>query len=286
MDNIIQLRNTGGFTRMDNDLYEALIGADLSGRELRVALAIHRFTAGYNVPSARIPAATIAQLANLRREHVSRMISELIRQRVIFRAGGSKGPVGISPVSEWRIDPKNEEKKGSPKAAQSAISGTSLVPFPAHIKDRKDITTSNEVVSAPVAATKVEAAEKPAKEPKAKANTFTLANLLSDNPHGASEQVLADWLTCRKNLRAPVTATAWQRINSELAKCVAVGISADDALAEAQEAGWKGLKAEWILNRRGSTRQGAQPAQSRHTGFDQRDYSAGLVEREDGTHGF
>ncbi|MFG7953541.1 replication protein, partial [Pseudomonas aeruginosa] len=46
MSNIVSLRNTGGFTRMDNELYEALIGAELSGRELRVALAIHRLTVG------------------------------------------------------------------------------------------------------------------------------------------------------------------------------------------------------------------------------------------------
>lgn len=152
MDNVIQIsKSQRGFTRMDNELYEALIGADLSGRELRVALAIHRYTAGYNVTTARVPAATIAQLANLRREHVSRMVSELIRQRVIFRAGGSKGPLGISPVSEWRIDPKNEDKKSGSKAAQSAISGTSLVPFPAHIKDRKDITAPTELVAAAAA---------------------------------------------------------------------------------------------------------------------------------------
>src|SRR5688572_15541286 len=111
MTNVVSLRNTGGFTRMDNELYEALIGADLSGRELRVALAIHRFTAGYNTETARIPAATIASLANLARENVSRIIGELIRQRVLYRAGGSKAPIGISPVSEWRIDPKNEDKK-------------------------------------------------------------------------------------------------------------------------------------------------------------------------------
>ncbi|MBD1555214.1 replication protein, partial [Pseudomonas typographi] len=46
--NIFQIDKSRGFTRMDNDLYEALIGAELSGRELRVALAIHRLTAGYN----------------------------------------------------------------------------------------------------------------------------------------------------------------------------------------------------------------------------------------------
>src|SRR5690554_5917603 len=92
MTNVVSIGNSArGFTRMDNELYEALISADLSGRELRVALAVHRLTAGYNVETARIPAATIAQMANLRREHVSRMISELIRQRVLYRAGGSQG---------------------------------------------------------------------------------------------------------------------------------------------------------------------------------------------------
>lgn len=255
LDNVIQIGNTQrGFTRMDNDLYDALIGADLSGRELRVALAIHRFTVGYNVATARIAAATIAQIANLRREHVSRMVSELIRQRVIYRAGGSKGPIGISPVSEWRIDPKNEDKKAQPKPAQCAISGTSLVPFPAPFKDSKDINTTDVVLRATVEPTQVEPAQKPKAAAKAKAETFTLSNLLLDNPHGASEQVLADWMTCRKKMRAAVTATVWKRVNEELAKCVAAGISADDALAEAQEAGWRGFKADWIANRRGNDR--------------------------------
>lgn len=246
MTNVIQLSKSQGFTRMDNEIYEALIGADLSGRELRVALAIHRLTAGYNVATSRIAAATIAQLANLRRENVSRMVSELIRQRVIYRAGGSKGPLGLSPVSEWRIDPKNDDKKAESNSTQCVISDTSLVSFPTHIKDRKDINTTDVVLRT---ARDIEQV-KPAKAPKAKAETFTLSNLLSNNPHGASEQVLSDWMTCRRKLRAAVTVTVWKRVNDELAKCVAAGISADDALAEAQEAGWRGFKFEWIVNRR------------------------------------
>lgn len=148
MSNIIPLRNTGGFTRMDNDLYEALIGADLSGRELRVALAIHRYTAGYNVETARIPAVNIAKMSGIARENVSRIIGELIRQRVIYRDGGSKAPIGISPSAEWKIDLKNEDKNTKSKATQSVISDTSLVLFPTHIKDSKDNLGSNEPVAA------------------------------------------------------------------------------------------------------------------------------------------
>lgn len=150
MSNVVQIqsRNTGGFTRMDNDLYEALIGADLSGRELRVALAIHRFTSGYNVETARIPAATIGKLSGIARENVSRIIGELIRQRVVFRAGGSKAPIGLAPSQEWKIDLKNEDKKTTSKTTQSVKSDTSLVSFPTHIKERNTKTTANAVVAA------------------------------------------------------------------------------------------------------------------------------------------
>ncbi len=148
MTNVISLSKSQGFTRMDNDLYEALIGADLSGRELRVALAIHRLTVGYNVTEARIAASVIADLSGIRREHVSRMICELLRQRVIYRVGGSKGPIGFAPVSEWKIDPKECAENGTKDLAQSAVNGTKVVPFSAHNKDSKDNLVPSELVDA------------------------------------------------------------------------------------------------------------------------------------------
>lgn len=148
MSNVTQLRNTGGFTRMDNDLYEALIGADLSGRELRVALAIHRQTAGFNVSEARIAASYIAEMAGLHREDVSRIISELLRQRVIYRTGGSRSPIGIAPASEWKIDTKNTRKPSLKTTPQCGVSTTSKVAFLPHNKDRKDIQAPSELVDA------------------------------------------------------------------------------------------------------------------------------------------
>ena len=281
MDNVIHISNTQrGFTRMDNDLYEALIGADLSGRELRVALAIHRLTAGYNQKAARIAASYIAQMAGLERANVSRIINDLIRQGVIARSGGSRDPIGIAPVSVWNLDKKSTVSK----TTQCVENLPATVSFLTHNKDIKDINTTDVVLSAPVESNEVEPAQKPKKPKKsAKAETFTLPNLLLDNPHGASEQVLADWLTCRKNLRAAVTPTVWKRVNAELAKCVAAGVTADDALAEAQEAGWRGFKYNWLVNRNRSNNPAAA-APSRHSGFDQRDPTAGLTQREDGSY--
>lgn len=148
MSNVIPLRNTGGFTRMDNDLYEALIGAELSGRELRVALAIHRLTAGYNKDSVKVAALYIAKMmygeqgADTERANVSRAINSLIRQRVLFRDGGSRDPITFLPAKEWKVDPKSTVSK--PTQCVENIHATVLEIT--HIKERNTLTTSDEVV--------------------------------------------------------------------------------------------------------------------------------------------
>ncbi|HHX0959316.1 TPA: replication protein [Pseudomonas aeruginosa] len=148
MTNVISLIKSQGFTRMDNDMYEALIGADLSGRELRVALAIHRLTVGYNVAEARIAASVIADMSGIHREDVSRAICELIRQRVIYRTGGSRSPMGFAPVSEWKIDGKNTHQNKQKSVPQCGVSTTSNVAFLPHNKDSKDNSVPSELVDA------------------------------------------------------------------------------------------------------------------------------------------
>ena len=148
MTNVISLNKSQGFTRMDNDLYEALIRADLSGRELRVALAIHRLTAGYNVDEARIAASVVAEMAGIHREDVSRAISELIRQGVISRSGGSRSPMGFAPIEAWRIDSKNTHPNKSKPVPQCGVSTTSKVAFLPHYKDSKDNLAPSELVDA------------------------------------------------------------------------------------------------------------------------------------------
>ncbi len=150
MSNVIPLRNTGGFTRMDNDLYEALIGAELSGRELRVALAIHRLTAGYNKDSVKVAALYIAKMmygddgADTERANVSRAINSLIRQRVLFRDGGSRDPITFLPASEWKIDPKTTVLKSTHCVKNIPATVLEIT----HIKERNTNLTANAVVAA------------------------------------------------------------------------------------------------------------------------------------------
>jgi phage replication O-like protein O len=136
---------------MDNDLYEALIGADLSGRELRVALAIHRLTAGYNTEAVKVAALYIAKMmygaedkAEKERANVSRAINDLIRQRVLFRDGGSRDPISFLPPKEWKIDPKTTVSK----TTQSVKNTHATVLEITHIKERNTNLTANAVVAA------------------------------------------------------------------------------------------------------------------------------------------
>ena len=148
MSNVIPLHSTGGFTRMDNDLYEALIGAELSGRELRVAMAIHRLTAGYNKDSVKVAALYIAKMmygdqgADSERANVSRAINSLIRQRVLFRDGGSRDPINFLPTKEWKLD----QKATVLKSTHCVENIRATVLKTTHIKEINTITTPTGVV--------------------------------------------------------------------------------------------------------------------------------------------
>ena len=83
-------------------------------------------------------------------------------------------------------------------------------------------------------------------------------------PEGVSQQVWDDFTSHRTRMKAPLTVTAANRIANELDRAEADGWTKDDALGEAMAAGWRGVKAEWLANRKASASpgrpgQGAQP---------------------------
>jgi hypothetical protein len=63
------------------------------------------------------------------------------------------------------------------------------------------------------------------------------------HPECVSEQAWQDLLTHRKNLKAPLTATAWNAIAKEIDKA---GLTPDAGIAEMLARGWRGFKAEWL----------------------------------------
>lgn len=104
-----------------------------------------------------------------------------------------------------------------------------------------------------------ETAPSPTKKTKAEKTGVTIARMIESLPE-LSESVARDFLAYRKAKKAPLTKTAWDRMSAEIVKAGAYGYSPDDALAEAMEANWQSVKADWLINRNKPKAQHNQPS--------------------------
>ncbi|MDZ5601715.1 replication protein [Pseudomonas sp. RP23018S] len=286
MTNITHIDKSRGFTRMDNQMMDGLMAIDLSAREMKIVLYVAKVTLNFSAGAQRIPATDIAKATHIHPDTVSKAVSNLLRRRVLYREGGARGDIGVCDPKEWVYVAEPKQTK-SPESAQVVRIGcgakqTEIDESLLYSKKQTPyVNLPSEDITCPP-----KAPPKPVKADRKK--VFGMAQLLADNPHGLAEPLLADWLTLRKAKSAGVTPTVWEALNAELLKCAGLGIAADVALTEALTAGWQGFKASWVAKR--LAEQGAHasapraPNQSPHHGFDNRDYTAGLVQREDGTY--
>ena len=89
-----------GFIRIPNELYEALIRADLNKREQKVAHAIARKTYGFNKQFDRISDSQLAELTGIHRTHVCKAKKMLLDRHILKREGQA---IGLNKVvSEWK----------------------------------------------------------------------------------------------------------------------------------------------------------------------------------------
>ena len=74
-----------GYTKIANELLEALAGANLNGSELKTVLAILRLTYGYRLKSAKITKPQLAKLTGSSERRIARALSDLADRKIIFR---------------------------------------------------------------------------------------------------------------------------------------------------------------------------------------------------------
>ena len=136
-----------GYTRLANELYDELIGANLTKNQAKVAHAVCRKTYGFNKKVDRIADSQIATLTRLPRQKVNAAKKELIEMRVLITDGQLIGP--NKNLDEWSIP----EPKGGPKCHRDSDTGnadnsvttvvtesvttivTTLSPLQGHTKD-------------------------------------------------------------------------------------------------------------------------------------------------------
>ena len=101
-----------GYTRIANELLDALLAADLTKHQYKVALAIVRKTYGFNKPFDRITNSQISELTKLPETLVCTAKNQLLDMRIIATEGRKIGPNKV--LSEWG-KPETKTGKNSPK---------------------------------------------------------------------------------------------------------------------------------------------------------------------------
>lgn len=136
-----------GFTRIANELFDAILAYPFSARQLKVLMTLIRKTYGYNKKRDDISASQIGDACGLARNHVTTVLGELADMNVIKKRAGQFGSLleVNKKYSEWSVcDVKTSPKsgQGSPKSglvpnqdAGSPDSGQVGSPKSGHTKD-------------------------------------------------------------------------------------------------------------------------------------------------------
>lgn len=107
-----------GYTRLANELLEAILGFGFTGRQLLVIFAVIRKTYGYGKKQDDMSAAQIGQICGMGRNHVTEVIGQLVQMNVLNRASGAYGLVlGVNKsYGKW-----GEKQVDSPKSGLSEV---------------------------------------------------------------------------------------------------------------------------------------------------------------------
>lgn len=92
-----------GYTRIANELLEAVIAYNFTSRQLCVIFCIIRATYGFNKKSDAISGWQIAKMTNISRQHISTTIKELEEKKVLIRHAEGRKSHGVL-VNELSIN--------------------------------------------------------------------------------------------------------------------------------------------------------------------------------------
>lgn len=109
-----------GYTKVANELLEAIASADLTARQLKLMLAYMRKTYGFNKKSDRIADEQIASITGISRQNVNKAKKELLEMNCLLREGGQ---IGINKeVSAWRFSKSLQVSNLVSKAETNKVS--------------------------------------------------------------------------------------------------------------------------------------------------------------------
>lgn len=221
-----------GFTRIANELLEAVMHAGLSQHQLLVFMAVMRKTYGFNKKSDWVSNEQISVLTGILPHKCSAAKSTLVKRGILTQAGRV---IGINKaVSEWSSLPvKGTEKRPYMKKVTLPESGKKSLPesgnayYPNQVNTKDKHTKDNK-----------DNINNPPKSPRAVSFDASAVQL----PDWLSAEIWSSWVAYRRDLKKPIKSqqTVTQAINL-LDRCRLNGYSPDEIINQSIANGWQGL---------------------------------------------
>lgn len=221
-----------GFTRIANELLEAVMRAGLSQHQLLVFMAVMRKTYGFNKKSDWVSNEQLSELTGILPHKCSAAKSVLVKRGILTQTGRV---IGINKtVSEWSSLPvKGTEKRPYLKKVTLPESGKKSLPesgnayYPNQVNTKDKHTKDNK-----------DNINNPPKSPRAVSFDASAVKL----PDWLSAEIWSSWVAYRRDLKKPIKSqqTVTQAINL-LDRCRLNGYSPDEIINQSIANGWQGL---------------------------------------------
>lgn len=125
-----------GFTRIANELLEAVMAADLTARQLKVVLAIIRKTYGFGKKFDRITNTQIEAMTGIHHTHVCKAKNEMIEMNIIIRSGLA---IGVNKcISDWNLS-ISQSGKSLAKSAKETLAESANTHKPIQLNTKETI---------------------------------------------------------------------------------------------------------------------------------------------------
>ena len=221
-----------GFTRIANELLEAVMRAGLSQHQLLVFMAVMRKTYGFNKKSDWVSNEQLSELTGILPHKCSAAKSVLVKRGILTQTGRV---IGINKtVSEWSSLPvKGTENKPYLKKVTLPESGKKSLPesgnayYPNQVNTKDKHTKDNK-----------DNINNPPKSPRA----VSFDALAVQLPDWLSAEIWSSWVAYRRDLKKPIKSqqTVTQAINL-LDRCRLNGYSPEEIINQSIANGWQGL---------------------------------------------
>ncbi len=221
-----------GFTRIANELLEAVMHAGLSQHQLLVFMAVMRKTYGFNKKADWVSNEQLSELTGILPHKCSAAKSVLVKRGILTQTGRV---IGINKtVSEWSSLPvKGTEKKPYLKKVTLPESGKKSLPesgnayYPNQVNTKDKHTKDNK-----------DNINNPPKSPRA----VSFDALSVQLPDWLSAEIWSSWVAYRRDLKKPIKSqqTVTQAINL-LDRCRLNGYSPEEIINQSIANGWQGL---------------------------------------------